>query len=63
MRKADFEAIARALNDAGVPFIIVGGIAVVEHGYGRNTVDVDMVIRLDRQSVLKAFEALGKLGY
>jgi hypothetical protein len=32
-------------------------------GMGGNTVDVDLVIRLDRQSVLNAFEALAKLGY
>ena len=34
MRKEDFEAIARALTEADVRFIVVGGIAVIEHGYG-----------------------------
>ncbi len=37
MKKADLEAITNALNQAGVLFLIVGGIAVIEHGYGRNT--------------------------
>ena len=32
MKKADLEAIVRTLNGAGVPFIVVGGIAVIEHG-------------------------------
>lgn len=63
MRKADFEAIARALNEAEVPFIVVGGIAVIEHGYGRNTIDVDLVVRLHRDTVLAAFAALASIGY
>lgn len=63
MRKADFEAIVRALNDATVRFIVVEGLAVVEHGYGRNTVDVDLVIELDEQSVIAAFAALKNVGY
>ena len=31
------ESIVRAVNDAEVPFIVVGGLAVVAHGYGRQT--------------------------
>jgi len=57
------EAVARALNDAGVPFIVVGGLAVVAHGYGRQTRDLDLVIRLDDPAVRAAFQALGTLGY
>ena len=34
------ESIARALNGAGVPFLVVGGLAVVAHGYGRQTQDI-----------------------
>jgi len=63
MKKADFEAIAEALNRASVAFIVVGGIAVIEHGYGRNTYDVDLVVRLTPDSVRKAFQALGEIGY
>ena len=33
MRIASFEAVVGALNEAGVPFIVVRGIAVVAHGY------------------------------
>jgi hypothetical protein len=57
------EAIARALNDAGVPCIVVGGLAVNAHGYGRATQDVDLVVRLDRDNVLRLFGALATLGY
>ncbi len=63
MRRASFEAVVRALNAAGVPFLVAGGVAVIAHGYGRLTQDVDLVVRLDADSVRRAFEALGGLGY
>jgi predicted nucleotidyltransferase len=63
MRLASVEAVARALNDGGVPFIVVGGLAVVAHGYGRQTADVDFVIRLDPAAVHAMFHALDSLGY
>jgi hypothetical protein len=63
MTKADFQVIAAALRDADVPFILVGGLAVIEHGYGRNTFDVDLVIRLTPEVVQRAFDALAQLGY
>lgn len=55
--------MARALNDAAVPFIVVGGIAVNAHGYGRLTADVDLVIRLQPDDVRNGFRALASLGY
>ena len=63
MRIASFEAVVRALNEAGVRFIVVGGIAVIAHGYGRNTQDIDLVIPLQIGSIEKAFAALEGLGY
>jgi predicted nucleotidyltransferase len=63
MKKDDFAAIARALNDVSVPFIVVGGVAVIEHGYGRNTYDVDLVLHLTRDAILRCFDALAALGY
>ena len=63
MRLASFEAIARALNDADVPYIVVGGLAVNAHGYGRLTMDVDLVVRLQPETIRGAFEALAELGY
>jgi hypothetical protein len=63
MKLASVEAVARALNNAGVPFIVVGGLAVNAHGYGRVTQDVDLVISLDPGAVRRAFQALGSLGY
>jgi hypothetical protein len=63
MKTAHYEEIVEALHAADVDFITVGGIAVNEHGYGRNTFDVDLVIRLTAASVIRAFAALRTLGY
>jgi hypothetical protein len=63
MKQRTIEDIARALNDAGAPFIVVGGLAVIAHGYGRSTQDLDLVIRLDPSTIRNAFVALDSLGY
>ena len=63
MKLASVRAIARALNGARVPFIVVGGLAVNAHGFGRLTWDVDLVIRLEPDVIRRAFAALGSLGY
>lgn len=59
MKLADIEAIARAL----VRYIVVGGLAVVLHGYSRATYDLDLVIQLNRDNIEAAFKALRGLGY
>ena len=63
MRRADAEAIFKALNDANARYLIVGGLAVVAHGYVRATVDIDIVLYLERSNVLRAMEALEAIGY
>lgn len=63
MKRASVEAVARALTAANVPFIIVGGLAVVAHGYNRFTHDLDLVIRIEPVSIRGAFDALASLDY
>ena len=63
MKLVSVEAITRALDEASVPFIVVGGLAVVAHGYGRQTQDIDVVIQLQPEAVRNAFRALETLGY
>ncbi len=63
MKVASFEAIVRALNDAEVRYIVVGGLAVNAHGYGRSTFDVDLVIQLTPRNVASAFDALERIDY
>jgi hypothetical protein len=47
-------AAAAALADYEIPHLIVGGVAVQEHGYPRVTIDVDIVV----PDVLEAVEFL-----
>lgn len=63
MKLASLEGIARALTEADVRYLIVGGLAVSAHGYIRATQDVDLVIALDPDNILRAFRALAALGY
>jgi hypothetical protein len=39
----DFGALLRVLFDAGVEFIVIGGVAGVAHGSARLTRDLDVV--------------------
>jgi hypothetical protein len=50
-----------ALSAADIPHAIVGGVAVCLHGYRRNTVDLDLLIRQADQSKVRA--ALESAGY
>ncbi len=63
MRVGSLEAVVKALNDARVPFLVAGGLAVNAHGYGRQTWDLDLVIRLEPEPIHRAFAALWSLGY
>ena len=63
MKRSSLEAVSRALTNADVRFLIVGGLAVVAHGYGRMTQDIDLVISLESDSVRRVFAALASLGY
>ncbi len=54
----EIESILDALNRARVRYLVVGGVAVVLHGYLRTTADLDLIIQLDRDNVLRAIRAL-----
>lgn len=47
MKLTSCEAIFRALNEAGVRYLLVGGLAVNAHGYLRFTKDVDLTIDIE----------------
>jgi hypothetical protein len=54
VKLASFEAIVRALNDAGVRHLVAGGLAVNAHGYLRFTKDADFGIQLMPDNVKRA---------
>jgi len=57
------ETILRALNDADVRYLVVGGVAVVLHGRLRVTADLDLVVQLEPANVGRAIAALERLGF
>jgi predicted nucleotidyltransferase len=54
----DFKALIRALADAGVEFILVGGVAAIVHGSSRLTRDVDIVYRRSPDNLRRLVLAL-----
>jgi hypothetical protein len=57
-----FQAI-QALNEAGVRYMVVGGVATILHGHPRLTLDVDVVVALDRENAKAAIEAVMSAGF
>src|SRR5688572_13729962 len=57
------EAIIRGLNEAGVRYLVAGGLAVIAHGYTRLTRDVDLILDLDAENILHAMRVLKAEGY
>lgn len=63
MKLHSVEAAIRTLNEAGVRYLVAGGLAVNAHGYGRATFDIDLVVELAPESVRRLFGALATLDY
>jgi predicted nucleotidyltransferase len=63
MEVRSIETIFKALNDAGVKYLVVGGLAVNAYGYERFTRNVDLVIGLERENIIRGLRALMGIGY
>lgn len=57
------EWVLTALEGASVRYLVVGGVAVVLHGYLRTTLDLDLVLQLDRDNLERALNAFAGLGF
>lgn len=55
--------IFAALNDAKVDYVVVGGMAVILHGYLRATADLDLVIGLVPDNCKRGLQALASIGF
>jgi hypothetical protein len=54
------ERVVAALNEAGVRYVIVGGLAVGAHGVVRATRDIDVVPDQDAQNMSRLASALSQ---
>lgn len=55
------KSVLQVLSDAKVEYAVVGGVAVIAHGYVRGTVDLDVFIRPTIENAQAAFAALSIL--
>jgi hypothetical protein len=53
--------LLKRLNDNGVAYVVVGGLAGVAHGSGLVTEDVDVCAPLDRENLVRIWAALDGL--
>lgn len=54
------DIIATCAKDTGLPFLVIGGVAVIAHGYPRDTVDLDYLVRRsDREAWKNTLSAQG----
>ena len=63
MEVRSIESIICALSEAKVQYLIVGGLAVNAHGYERLTRDIDLVIGLERENIIRGLRTLQGIGY
>jgi hypothetical protein len=59
-----FETIARKANEASLPFLLIGGYAVMAHGFVRATDDLDLLVQSSRrQQWRRLLETIGMIVY
>ena len=61
--KIPYEEVFRALNKAKINYVVCGGAAVVMLGFARLTVDLDLIVSLDRENLSRLYDVLLRLGY
>jgi len=61
VREFDLRALLEALNESGVRFVVIGGVAVGAHGYVRGTEDLDLVPDPDPENLARLAGAMESL--
>lgn len=61
MSEFDLRALVAALQERGVEFVVIGGVAVTAHGYVRSTEDLDVVPAPDAENLERLAGALRDL--
>jgi hypothetical protein len=59
----DHTIILRAFNEYEVEYLLIGGYAVIYHGYPRTTGDMDIWLKPDNENKSKIIQAFVSLGY
>ena len=59
----DIENLLKLLNARATEYVIIGAQAMPIHGYGRDTFDLDILVRPTPANAAKVLEALREFGY
>ncbi len=59
----DYKAIFKELNELGIDYLVIGGLAVNLFGVPRLTYDIDLMIRLEKNNIKKLIVRLTEWGY
>ncbi len=59
----DFQTIFKEFNGLRIDYLVVGGLAVNFHGVPRMTYDIDLMILLEPENILKLVMKLTQWGY
>jgi hypothetical protein len=57
----DLLFLCRQLNESKARYIVIGGWAIIEHGYGRTTGDIDLLVESSPENFEKIMSAMLKL--
>jgi len=63
MRKLDYQTLFKKLNELGIDYLLVGGLAVNFHGIPGMTYDIHLLISLQPENILKLVGQLTQWGY
>lgn len=58
-----YEDVLREFGKQNVKYLLVGGIAVNLYGYARFTVDLDIMVGLNEENLMKLIDVMEKLNY
>ena len=59
----DYRTIFKEFNKIRIDYLVVGGLAVNLHGVPRMTYDIDLVISLESENILRLVNKLAEWGY
>jgi hypothetical protein len=57
----DLVKICRALNESGAQYIVIGGMALVYHGFHRGTEDIDLLVERTAENISRLKQSLAIL--
>lgn len=58
-----YEEVFLTLNKAKIDYAVCGGVAVILYGFARLTVDLDLMVNLERKNLEKLYDTLAELNY